>query len=212
MLLSQLGQAFRALSRARGFTLAAVLTLALGIGGNIAMFSLLNAVLLKPLPYPEAGRLVFLNEVIPKLDPPKLPVRAGYVLHWRSALKSFEAMGGAVGTLTSLAEGKQTESLETLMMTAEFLDVLGEKPQLGRWFRRSEEENGQPDVAILSDSLWRRRFAADPQIIGRKIVLDGKPHEVVGVTPVGMPFYKGQIEALLFGTSGNIYSASSSAW
>ncbi len=83
------------------------------------------------------------------------------------------------------------------MMTAEFLDVLGEKPQLGRWFRRSEEENGQPDVVILSDALWRRRFAADPHIVGRKIVLDGKPHEVVGLTPVGMPFYKGQIEAAL---------------
>ncbi len=197
MLLAQLGQAIRTLSKARGFTLAAVLTLALGIGGNIAMFSLLNAVLLKPLPYREAGRLVFINEIIPKQNPPKLPVRAGYVLHWRTALHSFESIGAAMGTITSLAEGQETESLETLSMTPEFLDVLGERPQLGRWFLRSEEENGQPEVVILSDALWRRRFAADPQIIGRKIVLDGKPHEVVGVTPVGMPFYKGQIEALL---------------
>jgi putative ABC transport system permease protein len=177
--------------------LAAVLTLALGIGGNIAMFSLLNAVLLKPLPYPDAGRLVFINEIIPKRNPPKMPVKASYVLHWRTRLHSFESMGAAMGTLTSLAEGKQTESLETLSMTAEFLDVLGERPQLGRWFRRGEEENGQPDVVILSDALWRRRFAADPHIVGRKIVLDGQPYEVVGVTPVGMPFYKGQIEALL---------------
>ena len=153
--------------------------------------------LLKPLPYPDAGRLVFVNLVIPKEDPPNLPVRAGYVMHWRTTLHSFESMGAAMGTITSLAEEKETESLETLRMTAEFLDVLGEKPQLGRWFRRSEEQNGQPDVAILSDALWRRRFGADPQIIGRKIMLDGKPHEVVGVTPVGMPFYKGQIETYL---------------
>lgn len=197
MLLAQMGQAVRTLSKARGFTLAAVLTLALGIGGNIAMFSLLNAVLLKPLPYREASRLVFINEVVAKFHPPKWPVRAGYVLHWRTALRSFESIGAAMGTITSLAEGKETESLETLSMTAEFLDVLGQKPQLGRWFRRSEEENGQPEVVILSDAVWRRRFAADPHIIGRKITLDGKPHEVVGVTPVGMPFYKGQLNALL---------------
>jgi len=199
MLLLQLGHAVRTLTRARGFTLAAILTLALGIGGNVATFSLLNAVLLKPLPYSEPERLVFINTSIPKLNStvPILPVRAGYFLRWRTELQSFESIGAAIGTFTNFTEAEQTESLGTLRMTAELYDVLGVKPELGRWFRRAEEENGQPDVVILSDALWRRRFSTDPQVLGRKILLDGKPHEVVGVAPAGMPFYRGQIEALL---------------
>ncbi|MGA7235726.1 MAG: ABC transporter permease [Bryobacteraceae bacterium] len=199
MLLLQLGHAIRVLTRARGFTLAAILTLALGIGGNVAMFSLLNAVLLKPLPYSEAERLVFINTSMPKVKSPipTLPVRAGYVLRWRTELKSFESIGAAIGTFTNLTDAEHAESLGTLRMTAELYDVLGVKPELGRWFRRAEEENGQPDVVVLSDALWRRRFSTDPQVLGRKILLDGKPHQVVGVAPAGMPFYRGQIEALL---------------
>ena len=94
-------------------------------------------------------------------------------------------------------QGKQSESLPTIQMTADLFDVLGEKPQLGRWFRRSEERTGQPNVAILSNSLWRRRFTGDPRIVGRKILLDNKPYEVVGVAAAGMRFYKGQLDAEL---------------
>ena len=199
MLLHQLSLAVRSLRRARSFTLAAILTLALGIGGTVAMFSLLNAVLLKPLPYPDADRLVFINTVIPKLNntSPTLPVRAGYVLRWRTELKSFESIGAALGSVVNLTEGEQAESLGTLKMTAELYDVLNQKPALGRWFRREEEENGQPDVVVLSNALWRRRFSADVHVLGRNILLDGKPHQVIGVAPEGMPFYRGQIEALL---------------
>lgn len=193
MVFHQLAYAVRSLIKARGFTLAAVLSLALGIGANVAMFSVLNAVLLKPLPYPESERLVFINELIPKLKSPisTYPVRAGHVLQWRTELKSFESIGGGLGAIMNLSDGKQAESLEALRMTAELLDVLGEKPQLGRWLRRAEEENGQPDVVILSDSLWHRRFAADPHVVGRKIILDNKPHEIVGVASPGMRFYHG---------------------
>jgi hypothetical protein len=193
MLPHQLSHAIRSLRRAPAFTLAAILTLALGIGGNVAMFSLLNAVLLKPLPYPDADRLVFINTVIPKLNTtsPTLPVRAGYVLRWRTELKSFESIGAAIGTVTNLTEGEQAESLGTLKITSDLYDVLNEKPALGRWFRRQEEENGQPDVVVLSNALWRRRFSADLDVLGRKILLDGKPHQVVGVAPEGTPFYRG---------------------
>ena len=76
------------------------------------------------------------------------------------------------------------------MMTAEFLDVLGAKPYLGRWFVRAEEQDGAPDVVILTHSLWRRRFSEDPQIIGKTVLLDAKPYQVVGITPPGMPFPK----------------------
>jgi len=199
MLMQQLKYAVRTLTKARAFTVVAILTLSLGIGANVAMFSLINAVLLKPLPYRDADRLVFVNTLIPKLKTaaPMLPVRAGYVLRWRTELESFESMGAAIGTITNLTEARGTESLGTLRMTAELYDVLGQKPELGRWFRRTEEENEQPDVVVLSDRLWRREFGADAGILGRKILLDGKPHQVVGVAPPGVPFYRGQIDALL---------------
>jgi hypothetical protein len=114
MLLQQLGHAVRTLAKARGFSVAAILTLALGIGGNLAMFSLLNAVLLKPLPYPEAERLVFINVIIPKLNntPSALPVRAGYALRWRTELKSLESIGAAIGTFTNLTEAGQAKASE----------------------------------------------------------------------------------------------------
>jgi hypothetical protein len=95
----------------------------------------------------------------------------------------------------TLTGAGQPEKLGTVMMTAEFMDVLGVKPGLGRWFLRAEEGQGAPDVVVLSNALWHRRFSADPNIIGRKILLDGKPHAVVGVTPAGMPFYGVQLEA-----------------
>jgi predicted permease len=198
MLIHELPYAVRSLGKARGFTLAVILSLALGISGNIAIFSLLNAVLLKPLPYPDAGRLVVIKEFVPEVNPTSaMPVKAAYVPRWRTELQSFESIGAAIGAIVNLTGVGQAESIGTLRVTAELLDVLGAKPQFGRWFRRVEEESGQPDVVILSDSLWRRRFSADPQIVGRKILLDSRPHEVVGVTPVGMPFYRGQLEAFL---------------
>src|SRR6185503_17850809 len=78
--------------------------------------------------------------------------------------------------------------VDAVMMTAEFLEVLGAKPQMGRWFVRAEEQDGAPDVVILTHSLWRRRFSGDPQIIGKTVLLDAKPYQVVGITPPNMPF------------------------
>jgi putative ABC transport system permease protein len=199
MFLQDLRHAFRSLSVARGFTLASVLSLALGIGANVAIFSLVNVVLLKPLAYRDPERLVLIREVMPKFSHlwPHLPVKSVYVLLWRKELHSFESIGTALGRSMNLSGGGQPEKIGTVMMTAEFLDMLGAKPQLGRWFLRAEEDRGAPDVVILSNSLWHRRFSADPNIVGRKILLDGKPHEVVGVTPSGMPFYRQHLEANL---------------
>ena len=152
MLIQELRYAVRSLLKARGFTAAAVLSLALGISGNVVIFSVLNAVMLKPLPYRDAGKLVLIKEVIPKVShlAPTLPVRVGHVLRWRTELQSFEAIGAAMGTNLNLSGTGQAETVGALRMTAELLDVLGVRPQLGRWFRRIEEENGQPDVVILS--------------------------------------------------------------
>ena len=128
-----------------------------------------------------------------------MPVKSVYVLLWRKELRSFESIGTALGKSMTLSGAGQPEKIGTVMITAEFLDMLGAKPKLGRWFLRPEEEIGSPDVVILSNSFWHRRFSADPSIVGRKIVLDGKLHEVVGVTPSGMPFYGQHLEANLPG-------------
>jgi hypothetical protein len=199
VLLQQLQYAIRALARARGFTVAAVLSLALGIGGSVAIFSLLNVIALKPLPYADPDRLVLVNEILPKSlgSATVNPIQGGHILRWRTEIKSFASVAGAIGTSTNLMQGKEPVSLPTLRITADLFDVLGEKPQLGRWFRRSEEQTGQPNVAILSNSLWHRRFTGDPRIVGRKVLLDKKPYEVVGVAAAGMRFYKGQLDAEL---------------
>jgi putative ABC transport system permease protein len=192
MFLRELRATFRTLRKARGYALAAVLSLALGIGGNVAMFSLLNAVLLRPLGYPHPERLFLIKEDMPKFRQVwgvLSETRTGYVLHWRKQLHSFESIGATSGTTMALTGPDGPARIGAVMMTAEFLDVLGIKPQLGRSLLRSDEENGAPDVVILSDALWHRSFAADPNILGREIVLDGKPRQVVGVTPAGMLFY-----------------------
>jgi predicted permease len=155
------------------------------------MFSLVNAVLLKPLGYPHPERLFLIREDMPKFRHivGLLPVRAGHVLLWRNQLHSFESIGAAYGATLTLTGNGRPARVGGIMMTAEFFNVLGIKPVLGRSFLRFDERSGAPDVVVLSHALWRRNFGTDPNIVGRKIVLDGKPHQVIGVTPPGMPFY-----------------------
>jgi predicted permease len=195
MFIEELRQAMRRLKKAPGFASAAILSLALGIGGNVAIFSLMNAVLLKPLRYAEPERLVLIRQIPPKTTggPALLPVRPGYLMRWRNELRSFESLGAAVPRHKTLTGSGQPERVGTLLITADFLDVLGARPQLGRWLRRAEEDRDAANVVILSDSLWRRRFSADPGIIGRTVLVDGAPHEVVGVAPGGMSIYRGEV-------------------
>src|SRR5215831_11089595 len=136
MFVQELRQAMRRLKKAPGFTSAAILSLSLGIGGNVAIFSLMNAVLFRPLRYAEPERLVLIRQPTPKGSgaPPLMPVRPGYLLRWRNELQSFESLGGAAPKMKTLTGSGQPERVETLLITAEFLDVLGAKPQHGRWF------------------------------------------------------------------------------
>ena len=189
MLLENLWHAARNLRRAPGFATAGILSLALGIGGNVAIFSVINTVLLKPLDYPDPQRLVVINEMIPKqFGAEPLPVKTGYVRLWRNELRSFETIGSACGVSLTLTGGGQAERIGAVRVTAEFLSMLATKPHLGRWFTRVEEEGSAPDVVILAHSLWQRRFSADPDILSRTILLDGKPYQVVGIAPAEMRF------------------------
>jgi len=197
---NDLRYSLRNLARDRGFAIVALLTLALGIGANTAIFSIVNSVILRPLAYRDPDRLFTIHEVIPKLSNlyPELPVNPLHYLEWRKRCMSFEQVG-EVGTYTPNLTGMgQPEQLGGARVSANFLSMLGVQPQLGRGFLEEEDRPGRGDVVILTDSLWRRRFGADPSIVGKKITLEGSPHVVVGVLPAAFHFPNGhQLDTLI---------------
>src|SRR5262245_26649788 len=197
-------QAIRGLRHAPGFTLAAAASIALGIAGNVAIFSLVNAILIRPLPYPGHERLITIKGTLGKGANVNLkqdgvftspPVFSYSFVRYREEVQSLESLEavttGAVKNMLNLDGPGEPERVGAVRVTSGFLNVLGIQPQLGRWFTRSEEIAGAPDVAIIGDSLWRRHFSADPGIIGRRILLEGRPHEVIGVTPSHLRFFRG---------------------
>ncbi len=176
--------AVRTLSRNPGFTLVAVLTLSLGIGANTAMFSVVNAAMLRPLPYGGAERLVRIWESSPELGRLTASVSHPNFLDWRARARAFSALAAASGMTFTVTSGQGAEIINGERVTAEFLSVLGVSPALGRNFLTDEDRpGGDVQVTILSDGFWKRHFAADPSILGRQIVLGGVQHTVVGVLP-----------------------------
>ena len=168
----------------------AVLSLAIGIGANTAIFSVVNGVLLRPLRYRDPERLVTIREVVPKLAHlyPSLPVNLSHYLDWRAHSPGLESIAIVEHTALDLTGAGDPELLAGALVSANLFHVLGVTPQLGRSFLDEEDLQGHDHVAIISDSLWRRRFHADPAIAGRKILLDGNPYEVAGVLPAAFQF------------------------
>ncbi len=189
----------RALSRDRAFAGMVVFSLALGIGANTAIFSLVNGVLLRPPDYRQPDRVVAIDQIIPKWAKlyPALPINPGILMEWRRQAKSFESIGMLRPSTFNITGGGEPEVLTGARVSANLFAVLGVQPRLGRSFLESEDASGRDHVAILADSLWRRRFHSDPSVVGRKILLDGSPYEVVGVLPPsfqmpqGMNFFTG---------------------
>jgi putative ABC transport system permease protein len=179
----------RGLRRSPAFVTVAVLCLALGIGANAAIFSVVNAVLLKPLPYGDPDRLVQLNETFTwngvegtgSISYPDF-------VDWQAQATAFERIGGYVWGNVNLQGTEQPERLLSVAATADVFPVLGVRPALGRTFAPGEDRPGRDQVVVLSDALWRKRFGADPRIVGRAIALDGKPRTVVGVMPPAFSF------------------------
>src|SRR5438067_13131743 len=179
---SSLHFAFRSLLRSPGFTLLAVITLGLGIGANTAMFSIVNTVLLKPLPYPKSEQLQRLDRVTPQN--PQGRVSAADYLDLRREMQTYGDIGPYALGDTSLSEpGQPAEVVRALRVTANLLSVLGVQPQLGRNFLPREDVAGNDHLVILSQRCWQQRFGSARDIIGRMIRIDGQPHEVVGVLP-----------------------------
>jgi predicted permease len=176
--------------REPGFVAVVVLGLAVGIGANTAIFSVINSVLLRPLPYPGPERLLAVAEVVPRVSRlyPRLPANLNHFYQWRKRCSSFERLSAMQSLTLNFTGGEQPELLRAARVSANLFDVLGVQPQWGRTFREEEDPAGRDNVVILADSLWKRRFNADPAIIGSKIVLDGIPYQVVGILPPAFHF------------------------
>src|SRR6185295_4668898 len=182
-ILQDLRYGFRMMSKKPGLTLIAVLTLALGIGATTAIFTVVNAVLLRPLPYPNSDQLLSIGQQyksdLAGAGEPK------FIL-WREQSQSFESMaaysnfGGAGGNLSG---GSEPEFVRGLRVSEDFFHVLGVYPRLGRVFSADEDRSGGERVAIMSDGLWRRRFGADPALLGTSVLLNDKPVTIVGIMP-----------------------------
>ncbi|MDQ3652175.1 MAG: ABC transporter permease [Acidobacteriota bacterium] len=180
----------RTLLKKPGFTLIAVMTLALGIGANTAIFTIVNAVLLRPLPYPEseklmhAGRAFIGSDEVSALSAPKF-------IFLRGNSQLFEAVTATegMGSNVSLSDDSQTEYIRGWRVSADFFRVMGIPPVAGRGFTIEEDSPSGERVAILGDGLWRRRFGADAEITGRTITLNGTPHTVVGIMPPRFEYF-----------------------
>jgi predicted permease len=189
----------RALRKNPLFALVAVSTLALGIGANVAIFTLIDAAMLKPLPFPEANRIVMLWEVpskrVQSVNPNQNPVSPINFLEWRDRAHSFQAMAAISPFPMGLSGYGEPREVDSLQVSADFFRILGVSPLLGRTFTTAEDVPDGPPVVVLSYGLWRQQFGSDRSIVGRKVQLQDQPYAVIGVMPEGfdLPFAHAEI-------------------
>ena len=177
--------------RARpGFTLVALLTLALGIGANTAIFSVVDAVVLRPPPYQDPGRLFFVWATNPGDGNRRRGVTLAELEAWRGTLQSWSTLAAASSMWNEvLGDGdSQAEVVPALYVSANLLPTLGVAPALGRAFLPEEDVVGGPRAAILSHAAWQRRFGGDPGVVGRRVSIEGASTTIIGVMPVGVEF------------------------
>jgi len=194
--LHDLRYAIRRLRNSRGFSAVAIVTIALAIGANTAMFSFVNGVLLSPLPYPESDRIVRVLERLPTGGTNGIST-LNY-LDWTNQNAVFEYMAAEVGWRATLTGAGEPVSIRGARLSAHYFDIFGVKPALGRTFLPGDDEVGKDRVLLLSHALWESRFGSDPTLVGRNIMLNGEPYTVIGVLQKG-PFDRaaGQIWAPL---------------
>ena len=181
MFMTDLRGALRSLVRSPGFTFVAVVTLALGIGANSAIFTVINALLVRPLPYPDAGRLVRLWEIRPQIGQDRSSVSPGEFHDWREKSACFDRLAAVDYRDANLTGGGEPETLEIARVSADWFPMLGLRPALGRFFGPDEDRPEHDRVVVLSHALWQRRFGGEPGVVGTDILLDGEPRRVVGI-------------------------------
>ena len=176
----------RMLRKNPGFATVVVLTLALGIGANTAIFSFVNAVILNPLPFPDADRLVVITEITPHGD--EMSVALLNFQDWQTRARSFEEIGGVRFVTFNLTGLDTPQRLIGQIVTLNYFKILGVQPQLGRTFTPEEDKYGATPTVLISDSLWRSQLGSDPNVIGRTLNLDGRNFTVIGVMPPGFQY------------------------
>jgi len=193
-LLQDLRYAVRLLRRSPGFAIAAILTLALGMGANTVMFSVLNTVLLRPLPYPHPDQLVQIWETDSRRGDTHGPISPYNFVDWRSQSQTFAQMATYDYNAVVLTGQKSPVRLSSLFVSAGFFDVFQITPLKGRTFLPDEDTAGKDRVAVLSYGAWLRHFGGDPNMIGKSIMLDGQAHSVVGIMPAQFAFPESNTE------------------
>ena len=182
-LAQNLRYALRGLKKNPGFAAVAVLTLALGIGANTTMFSVINAVLLRPLPYHDPQNLVLLSEHWPQF--PRLSLSYLNYKDWRDQSRSFEAVGAVRNFVTTMTGIEEAERIPAQNVTASLFSLLGVQAEVGRHFDAIEDKPGAPSVALISHRLWQRRFSSSQAVLGKSITLDNQTYSIIGVMPLG---------------------------
>ncbi|HJX82724.1 MAG TPA: ABC transporter permease, partial [Candidatus Angelobacter sp.] len=182
-LLQDLRYAVRAFAKNPGFTLAALLSLAIGIGANTSIFSVVNGLLLRSLPYANADRLVILWNRSPGLNITQDWFSTAQYFDIKNGHHGFEQVGIAIGANDNLTGDGDPERVGTIHMSSSLLPMLGVKPALGRLLLSEEDSPGHPLTALLSHGMWARRYGADPHMIGKSLTINGKSYEVVGILP-----------------------------
>ena len=176
----------RSLIKRPGFVAVAIITLALGIGANTAIFSVINAVVLRPLPYDDPDRLVMVWETIAGND--RRSVAPGNYVDWRDQNKTFDGLSAVFNGNFNLTGDGEPERINGATVTSNLMSVLGVQAQLGRAFQPEDDAGRGNSVVLISDGLWKRRFGADQNIVGRSLTIDETPYTVVGVMPAGFQF------------------------
>ncbi|HXU39699.1 MAG TPA: ABC transporter permease [Blastocatellia bacterium] len=176
----------RMLMKHPGFTAVAVITLVLGIGANTAIFSVVNAVLLRPLPYPNAERIVAIEEITAQRK--RIQVTPANFVDWRNQNNVFEHLAAILTRTSNLAVADESERINLAMTSANFFDVFGLQPERGRLFNPEDEQAGHPVIVVISHGLWQRSFGGEADIVGKAITLDGKSYTVAGVAPAGFQY------------------------
>ncbi|HEY6446785.1 MAG TPA: ABC transporter permease [Acidobacteriaceae bacterium] len=180
--------AFRFLRKAPGLSAAVILTLALGIGANTAVFSAIDAVILRPLPFPQGDQLISIRQYNIRTNEPWTFTAPTRLEDWNRLNHTFQAISGYYSEDESETSGPLPERLDEAIVAPRFLQVWGIAPVLGRDFSPAEEHFGGPDVMLISDRLWRRRFHADPKVVGRQLHFGKRAYSIVGVLPASFAF------------------------
>ena len=189
--------ALRTLAKSPGYAAVTILTLALGIGANTAIFSVVNGVLLKPLPYPSPQRLLLITSTFPTLGFDKFWISVPEWSEFRERNRSFDKVGGYREGASNLGTPERPRRVNRAIVTPDLMDALGVAPARGRLFTEADSLPGAEDVAIIADGTWRNDFQRDETLLGRVIQIDGTPTRIVGIMPPGFDIHDERIEVIL---------------